>query len=54
LAPKKNVLANIYSAKAMVLAENNELDSACKYFEKTVVLREELMDSVTLAWDYND
>jgi two-component system, NarL family, sensor kinase len=54
IEPKKNFLANIYSSKAIVLAEHNELDSACSYFEKTVALREELKDSVTLAWDYND
>jgi two-component system, NarL family, sensor kinase len=54
LEPKKNFLANIYSAKAIVLAEHQELDSACAYFEKTIAIREALKDSVTLSWDYND
>jgi two-component system NarL family sensor kinase len=54
LISRKTALGNVYNTMGILYAEHGQLDSAEKFFLRSITIRENLNDQTSIAWNYNN
>jgi signal transduction histidine kinase len=54
LISRKTALGNVYNTMGILYAEHRQLDSAEKFFLQSIIIRENLNDQTSIAWNYNN